>query len=176
MVTQWANARPIGISLESKQIFLTEDRLGEFTIDLIRKAKDEILITNPFVEGCNPINALKEAVGRRVKVKIVARRPDNKRDLPKLDFQEALKKEGILIHYNNQIHAKILTVDGKIAVVSSMNLSPTSAGGGSLEAGLVTFDKKIVDSVVKYVNTQLEKPEAVDPNARPTTYRKWNRY
>jgi hypothetical protein len=43
-----------------------------------------------------------------------------------------------------------------------MNIYSGSTGGGSLEAGIVTFESKVVESVAKYVASLLEKPESPD--------------
>jgi hypothetical protein len=41
-LTQWVNARPISLELESKHFFLEGMRLEEFSRDVIGRAKDEI--------------------------------------------------------------------------------------------------------------------------------------
>ena len=49
---QWAAARPINLSVESKHFFVEGMRLEEFARDVIGKAKDEILVTSPFLDSC----------------------------------------------------------------------------------------------------------------------------
>jgi len=160
---QWAAARPINLALESKHFFLEGMRLEEFARDAIGKAKDEILVTNPYVDSCFLSTALYEARDRRVNVKIVTRRPKkDKEDMSKLECQAYLRKKGITVHYINTIHSKIIVIDRKIALISSMNLYSASAGGGSLEAGIVSFDDKVVDSAAKYTVDLLEKSESPD--------------
>ncbi len=66
------------------------------------------------------------------------------------------------ILYDNQIHAKILVIDGKVAIVSSMNLYSASSGGFTEEAGIVTIDQKVVDTVSQYILGLLEKPDSFD--------------
>jgi phosphatidylserine/phosphatidylglycerophosphate/cardiolipin synthase-like enzyme len=163
---QWVADKPVNLAVESKQFFLEGMRLEELARDLIGKAQLDILVTSPFVDSCFLASALQEARGRRVNVKVIARRPENtKIDRLKTECQENLKKAGIVIHYINQIHSKIIVIDSKIAIISSMNLYSGSTGGALLEAGIVSFEKKVVDSATKYIVDLLDRPESTD-----TTY------
>jgi len=165
-LTHWASDKPISPSMESKQFFLAGMELEELARDVIGKAQDEILVTSPYVDSCHLATALLRAVGRRVKVKVVARRPTtSKMDALKAECQANLRKEGVVIHYINQIHSKIIIVDRKITIISSMNLYSGSTGGATFEAGIVSFDKKVVDSAAKYIVELLEKPESTDTTA-----------
>ena len=158
--TQWVNARPINLELESKHFFLEGMRLEEFSRDVIGRAKDEILATNPYLDSCYLTTALQDARERRVNVKIVTRRPTkDKNDISKLECHAALRKKGVTIHY---INAKIIVIDRKIGILSSMNLYSGSAGGGVLEAGIVSFEDKVVNSETKYISDLLEKTESPD--------------
>jgi phosphatidylserine/phosphatidylglycerophosphate/cardiolipin synthase-like enzyme len=161
---QWVAARPINQPIVTKHFFIEGMRLEELVRDAIAKAKDEILVTTPYLDNCFLVSALQEARNRRVNVKIITRRPNSKDDkeYSKLECQGFLRKNGVSIHYDNTIHSKIIVIDQKIAVVSSMNIYSGSTGGGSLEAGIVTFESKVIESVAKYVATLLEKPESPD--------------
>ena len=55
------------------------------------------------------------------------------------------------------VHAKLLVVDEQIAVISSMNYYSWSSGGSSWEAGLISIDRDIVNSVHKTINRLLKK-------------------
>ena len=172
-LVQWATARPINLSVESKHFFLEGMRLEELARDVICKAKDEILVTSPFTDSCFLATALQEARDRRVNVKIVARRPTkDKADAPKLECQALLRKKGVFIHYINTIHSKIIVIDRKIVILSSMNLYSGSTGGGLLEAGIVSFEDKVVNSAAKYVDDLLEKPESPDITSA-SSYNNW---
>lgn len=177
-LTQWVADKPISLSIESKHFFLEGMRLEELARDVISKAQDEILVTSPFVDSCHPATALQEAVDRKVKVKVVARRPStSKIDAPKRECQANLRRKGVNIHYVNPLHSKIIVIDRKIAIVSSMNLYSGSTGGALLEAGIVSFDKKVVDSATKYIVDLLEKPESADTNASGSRYeRNYRKY
>lgn len=161
---QWVAARPINQPLTAKHFFIEGMRLEELARDAIAKATDEILVTTPYLDNCFLVSALQEARNRRVNIKIITRRPNSKDDkeYSKLECQGFLRKNGVSIHYDNTIHSKIIIIDQKIAVVSSMNIYSGSTGGGSLEAGIVTFESKVVESVAKYLAALLEKPESPD--------------
>ena len=106
---------------------------------------------------------MQDASDRRVNVKIISRRPKkDKDDELKIECHAALRKKAVTIHYINTIHAKIIVVDRKIAILSSMNLYSGSTGGGLLEAGLISFESKVVDSITKYILGLLAKTESPD--------------
>jgi phosphatidylserine/phosphatidylglycerophosphate/cardiolipin synthase-like enzyme len=175
-LVQWVADKPISLSLESKQFFLSGMELEALPRDIIGKAQDEILVTSPYVDSCHVATALERAsVERRVKVKVVARRPTTaKSNASKVECHTNLRKKGVYIHYNNQIHSKIIIIDRKITIISSMNLYSGSTGGATFEAGIVSFDKQVVDSSSKYIDELLEKPESTDPTA--TSSRNARRY
>jgi phosphatidylserine/phosphatidylglycerophosphate/cardiolipin synthase-like enzyme len=176
-VSQWVSDKPINISTDSKQFFISGMELEELARDVIGKAKDEILVTSPYVDSCHLATALQRAVERRVKVKVIARRPTNtKNDALKGECQANLRKEGVVLHYNNSIHSKIIIIDRQITIISSMNLYSGSTGGATLEAGIVSFDKNVVDSATKYVLELLERPESSDSTSTATSYWKPRRY
>jgi phosphatidylserine/phosphatidylglycerophosphate/cardiolipin synthase-like enzyme len=170
---QWTAEKHIDIAVESKHFFLEGMRLEELSRDLIEKAQFDIFVTSPFVDSCYLVTALQEAKVRRVTVKLVARRPENvKEDRQKIDCQANLKRAGIVIHYINQIHSKIIVIDSKIAIISSMNLYSGSTGGALFEAGVVSFEKKVVDSATKYISGLLERPESTDTDASSRYYKR----
>ncbi len=170
---EWAEAKPINLAVGSRQFFLEGLRLEELARDLIEKAKDEILVTSPYVDSCHPITLLTEAKERRVNVRIVTSRPTkDKNDVKKVECHALLRKKGVNIHYINTIHAKIIIIDHKVAIVSSMNLYSGSTGGGLLEAGIVSFESRVVESASKYVTDLLAKTESPDI----TTYSKYNNW
>jgi hypothetical protein len=162
-IIQWREMRNLNFPLESKHFFLEGEYLDELARVLIGKAQHQILVTNPFIDSCHLTKNLENAVLRKISVKVVARRPkENMDDVTKRECQTALKKAGMLIHYDNQIHAKIIIIDNKVAIVSSMNLYSASSGGFTKEAGIVSIDEKVVASVSKYIIDILSKPELTD--------------
>ena len=53
-----------------------------------------------------------------------------------------------------------------------MNLYSGSTGGGLLEAGIVSFEDKVVNSAAKYIDDLLEKPESPDITSA-SSYNNW---
>ena len=120
-------------------------------------------LCNAAPDSCHPITLLTEAKDRRVNVRIVTTRPSkDKNDVKKIECHALLRKKGVNIHYINTIHAKIIIIDRKVAIVSSMNLYSGSTGGGLLEAGIVSFESKVVESASKYITDLLAKTESPD--------------
>jgi hypothetical protein len=162
-IMQWREMRNLNFPTESKHFFLEGEYLDELARVLIGKAQHQILVTNPFIDSCHLTKALENAVLKKICVKVDARRPkDNMDDVTKRECQTSLKKAGMLIHYDNQIHAKIIVIDNQVAIVSSMNLYSASSGGFTKEAGIVSIDEKVVTSVSKYIIDILSKPESTD--------------
>ena len=159
---EWVAVRFIDQPLVSQHFFVDGMQLEEFSRDILAKAKDEVLVTSPFLDSCLLSKALQDARDRHVNVKVVARRPT--KDDANLDIwqcQESLKKNGIVLHHINAIHSSLIVIDQKIAIFSSMNLFSGSTGGGLLGAGIITFESTIVESIRKYVNDLLAKPESL---------------
>ena len=161
-ILQWHEMRNLNFPIESKHFFLEGEYLDELARVLIGKAQQQILVTNPFIDSCHLTKNLENAVLRKISVKVVARRPkDTIDDATKRACQASLKKAGMLIHYDNQIHAKIIVIDSKVAIVSSMNLYSASSGGFTKEAGIVSIDRTVVASVSKYIIDILNRPESI---------------
>ena len=164
-IAQWRAVKNLNFPLEHGHFFLEGEHLEEFSRELIGKAQSQILVTNPYVDSCYLTTALARAFERKIKTCIVARRPDPKKDKTKIECQEKLKKTGMVIHYNNQIHAKIIVLDDKVAIVSSMNLYSGSSGGATIEAGMVSIDEKVVETVANYILRLLKEPESKEVTA-----------
>jgi phosphatidylserine/phosphatidylglycerophosphate/cardiolipin synthase-like enzyme len=163
LISQWREMRNLTFPMETKHFFLEGEYLDELARVLIGKAQKQILVTNPFIDSCHLTKNLENAVLRKISVKAVARRPkDSHEEVTKRECQASLRKAGMIIHYDNQIHAKIIVIDGEVAIVSSMNLYSASSGGFTKEAGIVSVDQQVVSSVSKYIQEILNKPESTD--------------
>jgi phosphatidylserine/phosphatidylglycerophosphate/cardiolipin synthase-like enzyme len=77
------------------------------------------------------------------------------------EYHGFLKKAGIDMTYNKSVHAKIMVLDRAIAIVSSMNLYSASTAGASWEAGLISIENTVVESVMNSIRGLLEKPESM---------------
>lgn len=150
----WRRVKNLDFSIESKHFFLGGIDLDEFTKQLIRMAKNTILLSNPYLENCYLTDELINSAGRQTKIRIVTRSPE--RDTKKTECHSKLRKTGVFLRYDNQIHSKIIVVDSKVAVVSSMNFYSGSSGGASKEAGIVSIDEKVVKSATDYIERLLD--------------------
>lgn len=151
----WRKVKNLNFSMENKHFFLIGMDLDDFTKQLIRMAKQSILIANPFIESCYLTDALITSAPSSTKIKIVTRRPKMK-ETQKAECHSKLKRTNILLRYDNQIHSKIMVVDNSIAVVSSMNFYSGSSGGASKEAGIVSMDKQVVESSARYIQKLID--------------------
>ncbi len=159
-VVKWRAFKNLSFSLDARHFFLEGTYLDDLSKDLIRQAKKEVLLVNPFLEECHLSNTLVDAVANKAEVTVVTRSPsDNRPDVlkEKQEYHETLKKEGITINYDRRIHAKLLVVDQQIAVISSMNFYSYSSGGSSWEAGMISIDEPIVNSVHSTIHQLLKK-------------------
>lgn len=159
-VVKWRAFKNLSFSLDARHFFLEGTYLDDLSKDLIRLAKKEVLLVNPFIEQCHLSNTLIDAVTNKAKVIVITRPIDDDRPElreEKIAYHEYLMKEGIKINYDRRIHAKLLVVDQQIAVISSMNFYSSSTGGSSWEAGMISIDDSIVTSVHKTIHQLLRK-------------------
>jgi phosphatidylserine/phosphatidylglycerophosphate/cardiolipin synthase-like enzyme len=93
-----------------------------------------------------------------INIKLVTRKP-TERDYhyeKKMKYLSQLAQEGVYVAIDESIHAKLIVVDRTVAVVSSMNFGATSSGGASWEAGLVTVEENVVQSVMASIMKRIE--------------------
>jgi len=157
-IYDWNKFKNIELPSENMHFFLQGRLLDDFSKDLICNAEKEVLAVNPYVDCCNLSDALKEACRKKIKVKLITRDPENPQDhvfFPeeKKEYHNSLKEDGVEIIYENKIHAKIVLVDKKVAIISSMNFQSSSSGGRTWEAGIISFDQKVVESISKSINS-----------------------
>ena len=124
---------------------------------MIAESKERVVVVNPFIEKC-PLSDMLIESNNSKEVNLLTRMPDN---LRKRRYHNSLVKSGVKVHYNEHVHSKIIGVDERLAIISSMNFTPTSTKGTTLEAGLVTWEKnnveKIFDSISTTLNSVLTK-------------------
>jgi phosphatidylserine/phosphatidylglycerophosphate/cardiolipin synthase-like enzyme len=124
---------------------------------LIKRAEVDVLVTSPFVERCHISNSLISAISNGVRVRLVTHNPkfDRYNQQQREKYHSKLRKKGVLITYENSVHAKLIVIDRAVAIVSSMNFLASSSGGASYEAGLVTIEPNVVQSVYRSINNKL---------------------
>lgn len=149
-IAQWKEIRNLDFSIEHEHFFLERRHLDDFSKELISHAKFDVLIANPYIQDCDLSNTLIEASKNGIKIQIITRPPEGK--LPeylkkKQDYHSKLKQEGISLFYDAKVHAKLIIVDRAVAIISSMNFYAGSSAGVSWEAGLVSTNQKVVNSI-----------------------------
>lgn len=164
-IDQWKKVKGLDFSLEHKHFFLEGRHLDDISKELISNAKTEVLVVNPYVNHCDLSNTLREASKSSVDVKLITRPPDI-RQKPfrgdKREYHKFLKEDGVNLTYNKAAHAKIIAVDRAVTIVSSMNFYSGSSSGASWEAGLVSVEETVVESIVDSILELLEKPESTE--------------
>ena len=160
-IDKWRELKRLDFSLEPKHFFLKGRHLDDISKELISKAETEVLVVNPYVNHCDLSDTLREAGNRRIKVRLITRPPDKKYPdwKEKQDYHATLKKEGVALRYNKKVHAKIIVVDRAVAIISSMNFYSGSSGGASWEAGLVSVEETVAESIADSILELLEKQE-----------------
>ena len=161
-ISDWIKFKGLDILLTPRHFYLDGRYLDDLSKDLISRAKNEVLIVNPFVDECNLSNTMLDALRNRADVILVTRLPDKEDHYgnEKLEYHSKLKKEGVKIGYNRKVHSKLIVVDREVAIISSMNFHSSSSGGRSWEAGLVSIEETVVNSVAKSI-LKLDKREFV---------------
>lgn len=153
----WRRTRRLDFSMESRHFFLGGMDLDDFTKQLIKMAEKTILVANPYLESCYLTDVLIDSATRHTEIRIVTRPPEA-RDSKKAECHSKLRRMGIILRYDSQIHSKIITVDNKVAIASSMNFYSGSSGGASKEAGIVSIDEKVVETATNYIRKLLDGP------------------
>jgi len=116
-------------------------------------------VANPFIEECDLSNTLQEAKKKGTEVQIITRPPEDKYPNQlerKKQYLQKLESRGIKIFYIPKVHVKLIIVDRAVAIASSMNFYPESSAGETWEAGLVTWKKTIVSSIVDSFNKSIQ--------------------
>jgi hypothetical protein len=149
-ITQWKDIRNLDFSIQHEHFFLEGRHLDDFSKELISRAKFDVLIANPFIQNCDLSNTLIEASRNGIDVQVITRPPESKLSEyleRKQEYHSKFMDERISLFYEPKVHVKLIVVDRAIAIISSMNFYAESSAGASWEAGLVSIDHKVVNSI-----------------------------
>jgi DNA-binding transcriptional regulator GbsR (MarR family) len=165
-IAQWKQIRNLDFSIEYEHFFLERRHLDDFSKELISHAKFDVLIANPYIQDCDLSNTLMEASENGINVQIITRPPEDKHPEyleKKQDYHSKLKQEGISLFYDAKVHTKLIVVDRAIAIISSMNFYADSSAGVSWEAGLVSTNQKVVNSIAhSFLKVLTDRPEGTE--------------
>ena len=151
-IGQWKGVKNLGFSDDSEHFFLERRYLDDFSKEVISHASYEVLIANPYIQECDLSNTIRDAKRKGIKVTIITRPPTEDKYPEyvekKRGYHLKLKKEGVAVFYDPNVHAKMIIVDQSIAIVSSMNFYAESSAGVSWEAGMVTTNANVVRTIL----------------------------
>jgi len=143
--------------------FYMQKALENFSTYVIKKAEEEIIVVNPFINRVTISKELGDASSERgVRTIVICRKPSEDDKYDQANFHKELINEGVKVFYHKNVHAKITIIDRSIAIISSMNFIPTSVGGTSWEAGLVTYEIKTVSDTLSSVLKMQKQAEPQD--------------
>lgn len=88
---------------------------------------------------------------KKIRLKVIAnfREEDVKSGITDLDKFRVLTRLGAEIRYNNNVHAKMVFIDSKIAIISSANLTRKGLSV-NYEAGVVIKNQDKVKKALKF--------------------------
>jgi cardiolipin synthase len=135
---------------------------------MLRIARRNVHLTSAyFVPDETTKQALQEAAERGVTVDVLM--PGDYTDKRVVQIAgekeyEDLLESGVNVYryLPTMLHAKVMTIDGKVGTVGSANFDPRSFGHNE-EANLVIFDSDVVDVLDRQFAEDLERSERVDP-------------
>lgn len=114
----------------------------------LKSAKKEVLVCSPWITYLlDEFEGLKKGV--KIKVITNFRSEDIDCGITDIDKIRVLKGMGSEIRYNNNLHAKIVIIDSKVAIISSANM--TSKGMRiNYEAGILIKDQKEILKAIEF--------------------------
>lgn len=128
--------------------YLSGRLLSEFSENLIEQARQEILVASPFVKRCNITESLLLMNKKGVGVRLLTR------GIGTEQFRKELSR-GVFITCEESIHAKLIVVDRRVGIVSSMNFYAGSSAGESWEAGIASIDRHLVNSIIRSIQEKI---------------------
>ena len=160
-VQQWRREKRIEHNLVDNltHFYLVDKSLSDFSNCLIEHAKCHIIVTNPYVRRCYLSDALASMSEKGVVVYLLTRNGEAQQ------YKNELLAKGVNIVHDESIHAKLIVVDRRIAIVSSMNFYAGSSAGQSWEAGIVTIDRDIVEEIRRSIfekNRLIQSAQQID--------------
>lgn len=128
--------------------FVDETTVFDRFSDAIREGRQEILIASPWISRGGLSNVLSDlrpnAQISRILIRIKEQADAQINDLDTLNL---LKLDGARIRYCPELHAKMLVVDNKKAIIGSSNITASGLGikdAPNIETGVVTDENEVV--------------------------------
>lgn len=126
--------------VHESNLIWSPDNSRKKILELIGRAHDDINIYAQSISDYQTIGALAKAARRGIKIKILTSNFSN--TYKKMAY---LKKSGVHIRFNKKliIHAKVMIIDHKKAVIGSINLTRASFDKNR-ELSVITQDPKVI--------------------------------
>lgn len=148
-VKEWREKQRVDLfKSEEDHFYLSGKMLSELSESLIEHARQNILVVNPFVRRCHISGSLISMSRRGVQVKLLTR------GIGTEQFKKEISKK-VFISYDESVHAKIIVVDRRVGVVSSMNFYAGSSAGECWEAGVISTDRHVVNSIERSIQEKI---------------------
>ncbi|WP_038045794.1 phospholipase D-like domain-containing protein [Thermus caliditerrae] len=159
----WAPSRTLG--------GVREGNARETLLGLIRGAKGELFLEHQAMADPEVVAALKEALARGVRVRLVGS-PAEPGDTYFLAGAEELRQAGAEVRFlpDPYVHAKVLVQDGEVALLGSLNLSANSLNANR-ELSVLLQKKEAPEAFARLLSVMekdfqagfLENPFALPP-------------
>ncbi len=134
----------------------TNSVYGEIKNNL-KKAEHEILICSPWITYLvDEFSVLGNGISSKFITNL--REEDIERQITDVDKFRVLEEHGAEIKYNNDLHAKIVIIDNRVAIISSANMTKRGLLS-NYEAGVLIKDQKQVQKAVEFFNGIWEESE-----------------
>lgn len=122
---------------------------------LIEQASENIVVICPYITENHLVTSLGKRAEQQVKVVIVSRSPGKVFPSQQQNQKRALDSlgdAGAHTFWQDNVHAKVLIVDNKYALVTSMNLHATSMMSNK-EVGILTSEPQVIKDLNKFLET-----------------------
>ena len=122
-------------------------------------AKDEVLVCSPWITY---LASEFKNFNKNVKIKVITnwRREDIESGITDLDKLRVLYDLGAVIRFNNDLHAKMLIVDSREAIISSANFTKRGLQV-NYEAGVIIRKKEDVSHATDFFNGVWEESKSL---------------
>lgn len=126
----------------------------------LANAKNEVLVCSPWITYL--VDEFKE-FNKNINLKIITnfRKEDIESCITDIDKIRVLKKQGADIRYNNDLHAKMIFIDSKIAIISSANLTRRGLSV-NYEAGVIIRNQKHVRKALEFFKGVWEESKPLE--------------
>jgi len=151
------------IPVGTNHFYLDGPLLIDFLSSIIKRADKQIIVFTPWIENINLTKLLVRSCESNCEVLVITRQPkynarrewEIKQAQEQSKCHEELKNAGVEIRLRNDIHSKVMLVDKQIAIISSFNFTRNPASGTSWEAGIITYEKNVVEGIIKSIDNYL---------------------